>query len=67
MGFQPGSFRISATGTVHNTPYHRHNLYLGTDSDWTICKRMYMVSMPVGAWSPLYVGSCPLWAQSVAR
>ena len=45
LGFQPGVFRTSATGTVTNTRYHRHNLYLGTGPNWTTCKRTSKPSM----------------------
>ena len=65
LGFQPGAFRISAGGTVTMTRYHRQNLYLGTGVDWSICKRMYTASMPLGTWSPPYGGLCPSWGQSV--
>ena len=45
MGFQTGAFRISATGTITDTRYHRPNLYLSLGPDWTICNRMYMASV----------------------
>ena len=42
LRFQPGAFRISATGTVTDALYHKHNLYLITGPNWTICRRMYI-------------------------
>ena len=61
LGFQPGALRISATGTITDTRYHRHNLYLTTGSTGP-----YVLECTRRLWSPPYVGSRPLWRPSVA-
>ena len=42
-------------GTVTNTRYVRHNLYLGTGPTWTVYRQMYMgsvVGLRMSVWVP---------------
>ena len=55
LGFQPGAVRISATGTIMDTRYHRHNLYLSSGPTGP-----YVMDCSWRVWLPSYVGSSPL-------